>query len=195
MNHITIAFEGVDYAGKTTTIEKVKAKLETMGHSVGVYSSMSGDGNIIRAINDHKDNPTASYLLHAALRASNHRFLMDLQGANGIVLMDRSFWSNVAYSRFTHASYPEFCDVMYNVDYRDRYAMDEVMLLQVWRGEYEERSKDDRGVEPYEVMERIQNEYVKVLEFYNMPYRTSSSHASDMIANWIHKKYVVERDE
>lgn len=101
MTGIFITFEGVDGAGKTTQIVRLRAALESDGHAVVVTREPGGDtlAEGVRSLLLHGDiEPRAELLLFLASRAQNtERVIRPHLAQGGIVLCDRFIDSSIAY--------------------------------------------------------------------------------------------------
>src|SRR5687768_2053636 len=97
-----VSFEGLDGSGKTTQVERLRARLEGEGREVVTAREPGGTelGERLRALVLHGDEmtPWAEALLYAAARAELVAELIEPALARGAdVLLDRYFDSSVAY--------------------------------------------------------------------------------------------------
>lgn len=101
MSGLFITFEGVEGAGKTTQIAKLREALERDGYSVVVTREPGGDALAegVRSLILHGDiEPRAELLLFLASRAQNvERVIRPPLEQGRIVLCDRFIDSSVAY--------------------------------------------------------------------------------------------------
>lgn len=102
-----IAFEGIDGSGKTTQTELLSKRLDKEGVANVILREPGGTslGEGIREILLHradlKISPIAEFLLFSASRAqlTNER-LLPLLNSGKVVLVDRYFYSSIAYQGF-----------------------------------------------------------------------------------------------
>lgn len=97
-----VTFEGLDGSGKTTQVERLRARLEADGREVVTAREPGGTalGEQLRALVLHGDEmtPWAEALLYAAARAQLVAEVIEPALARGAdVLLDRYFDSSVAY--------------------------------------------------------------------------------------------------
>ena len=97
-----VSFEGLDGSGKTTQVERLRARLEADGREVVTAREPGGTalGEQLRALVLHGDEmtPWAEALLYAAARAELVAKVIEPALARGAdVLLDRYFDSSVAY--------------------------------------------------------------------------------------------------
>lgn len=103
MTGVFITFEGGDGAGKTTQLEKLRAWLESEGHTVVVTREPGGTdvGNELRNIILHRRGflaPRAEALLYAADRAHHvYTVVRPALERGDVVVQDRYLDSSVAY--------------------------------------------------------------------------------------------------
>lgn len=101
MAGLFITFEGVEGAGKTTQIARLREALERAGHSLVVTREPGGDALAegVRSLLLHGDmEPRAELLLFLASRAQNtERVIKPHLEQGSIVLCDRFIDSSVAY--------------------------------------------------------------------------------------------------
>ncbi len=102
-----ISFEGIEGAGKTTQIEKLKDYLEQLGYEVMVYREPGGTvfGEHLRtAILESKSElaPMAQAYLFASSRAQliQEKILPALQDKNTVIIADRFIDSSISYQGF-----------------------------------------------------------------------------------------------
>lgn len=97
------AFEGIDGCGKSTQVERVRERLESMGKKVVVTTEPMTQGAIQEVIRDalfaKVKIPSRAYqAIYSADRAVNHAEIVEPALAKGdTVLTHRSFWSALAY--------------------------------------------------------------------------------------------------
>lgn len=101
MSGIFISFEGVEGAGKTTQITRLRTALESQGYAVFATREPGGD-SVAEAIRDlllrRTMHPRAELLLFLAARAQNvEQVIRPNLEAGKIVLCDRFIDSSVAY--------------------------------------------------------------------------------------------------
>ena len=97
-----VSFEGLDGSGKTTQVERLRARLEADGREVVTAREPGGTalGEQLRALVLHGSEmtPWAEALLYAAARAELVAEVIEPALARGaVVLLDRYFDSSVAY--------------------------------------------------------------------------------------------------
>lgn len=101
MPGLFVTFEGVEGAGKTTQIARLRAHLEQAGRSVCVTREPGGDAvaeGIRRLLLSREMTPRAELLLFLAARAQNVEQVIRPQlDVGGIVLCDRFTDSSLAY--------------------------------------------------------------------------------------------------
>ncbi len=102
-----IAFEGIDGSGKTTQAEILSKRLDRSGVSNAILREPGGTalGEGIREIllhrSDLKINPITEFLLFSASRAQlTHEKLLPLLESDRVVIIDRYFYSSIAYQGF-----------------------------------------------------------------------------------------------
>lgn len=124
-----IAIEGIDGAGKRTQTERLKARLEANGFTVGVISfPRYGETIMARAVADYLNGKFGDIgdmpahfpaLLYAGDRFESRTLLCELLNARDIVLADRYVASNLAYqgAKLGDAERAEFIDWMTRIEH------------------------------------------------------------------------------
>lgn len=100
-----IVIEGIDGSGKSTQVVKVKKELEKQGRKVSVRNPFEGEiGKFVRSIlaGKIKVPPIAiQYLISANRAVQQDEIIKDLKAGKDVI-MDRYFWSAVAYAILDH---------------------------------------------------------------------------------------------
>lgn len=99
---ILITFEGIDRAGKTTQIDKLVEALRSKGHSVAflAFPTSNATGKFIRQVLSGKESlsPEALHLMFSADRYQAKTKLLEMIAQNSVVILDRYYYSGLAYS-------------------------------------------------------------------------------------------------
>lgn len=100
-----IALEGIDGSGKSTQAQLLKEELERRGRKVTVKNPFEGEiGAFVRTIlaGEKKVSPIALQYLISANRADQQVGLVEELREGNDVIIDRYFWSAVAYAILDH---------------------------------------------------------------------------------------------
>ena len=99
---ILVVFEGIDRAGKSTQVARLSETLKRKGYKVDtfVFPTHNSTGSLLRKVLSGQEslNPEALHLLFSADRYQAKQHLCDMIAENDVVILDRYFYSGLAYS-------------------------------------------------------------------------------------------------